>query len=231
MLGMMIPLLNKGGDPYWNYTVFSCAFNGADTATSATDDKAGKTITFIGNAQLDTAQKKFGTASLLLDGTGDSCSLADHADFTFTGAFTIECFIRCVDATPATEMYLFHIGGMTVSLETNGDLIGAISTGGGGFNTRAASGMADATWYHIALARTLATNGTKLFVNGVQVGSNFGDSNAGGNQSHLERIGAVDDTGSPILEFNGWIDSFRVTNGVNRYPNAFTPPAAAFPIY
>lgn len=42
------------------------------------------TITFHGNAQLDTAQKKFGASSLLLDGTGDYLSIPDSPDWNFS---------------------------------------------------------------------------------------------------------------------------------------------------
>ena len=44
-----------------------CSFDGADEATAFTAEIGGA-FTFAGTAQLDTAQKKLGTASLLLDG-------------------------------------------------------------------------------------------------------------------------------------------------------------------
>ncbi len=47
-------------------------FDGTDGATSSVDESENThVLIFSGDAQLDTAQKKFGTASLLLDGTGD----------------------------------------------------------------------------------------------------------------------------------------------------------------
>ena len=45
-------------------------FDGNDASTTILDD-FGNTWAVAGNAQLDTAQAKFGTSSLLLDGTGD----------------------------------------------------------------------------------------------------------------------------------------------------------------
>ena len=71
-------------------------FDGSDGATTTTDDGPDeRTITLAGNAQLDTAQKKFGTASLLLDGNGDLASAADDGDFDFgSGDFTVEGFFR-----------------------------------------------------------------------------------------------------------------------------------------
>jgi len=52
-------------------------FDGTDGATTTTDDGPDeRTITLAGDAELDTAQKKFGTASLLLDGNGDLAAIA-----------------------------------------------------------------------------------------------------------------------------------------------------------
>lgn len=45
--------------------------DGADAATTFTDSETTpKTVTANGNAQIDTAQSKFGGASALFDGTG-----------------------------------------------------------------------------------------------------------------------------------------------------------------
>ena len=84
-----------GSISYNASTVSLYHFNGSDTSTTMTDD-LGHASTAAGNAQLDTSQKKFGTASLLLDGTGDEVkSDATSTDWTMgTGDFTAECWIR-----------------------------------------------------------------------------------------------------------------------------------------
>src|SRR4051812_30020786 len=46
-------------------------FNGVDASTTITDDVGLVTWSVTADAQLDTAQQKFGSASLLQDGTGD----------------------------------------------------------------------------------------------------------------------------------------------------------------
>lgn len=85
-------------DQHWANIVLLCGFNGTDGATSSTDESiAAHTLTFNGDAQIDTAQSKFGGASLLLDGTGDYVTAADSADWNFTAEFTIEAWVR----TPA----------------------------------------------------------------------------------------------------------------------------------
>ena len=53
--------------------------------------RGGKTIILNGNAQIDTTIKKFGTGSLMLDGTGDYIAVANDPDFGFgTGTFSIQ---------------------------------------------------------------------------------------------------------------------------------------------
>ncbi len=74
-------------------------FDGADEAQAYTAE-TGQTVTFEANAQLDTAQKKFGTASLLLDGTDDKVTVPDSLDWVFgDGNFTIEGWFRFNVAT------------------------------------------------------------------------------------------------------------------------------------
>ena len=77
------------------YTKLLLHCDGADGSTTFIDSATGKTITASGNAQIDTAQYKFGGASGLFDGTNDFLYTPNHADFTFgTGDFTIDFWVR-----------------------------------------------------------------------------------------------------------------------------------------
>ena len=91
--------LAEGND---SFTKVLLHFDGADAATTITDDNAGgsaHTWTAAANAQIDTAQFVFGGASLLIDGTGDYVSTPDHADFTLGSSdFAVEARAR-----PATN--------------------------------------------------------------------------------------------------------------------------------
>jgi hypothetical protein len=88
-------------DLYYDNVALLLPFDGADGATAATDySPTPKTVTFAGNAQLDTANKKWGNASLLLDGTGDYLSIPDHADWDLgTGDYTVEAWVYLADTT------------------------------------------------------------------------------------------------------------------------------------
>jgi len=73
-------------------------FNGSDGDTSTEDSSdSDHAITFYGTAQLDTAQKKFGSSSLLLDGNSDYLSISDSSDWDVVGSttdtFIIDAFI------------------------------------------------------------------------------------------------------------------------------------------
>jgi hypothetical protein len=71
--------------------------NGLDGDTSSTDEsQAAHALTFVGNAQIDTAQSKFGGSSLLLDGSGDRVTTPNSVGWqlgsTSSSPWTIECW-------------------------------------------------------------------------------------------------------------------------------------------
>ena len=68
---------------------------GKGTGAFTTVNKSAKTTSRFGDSQLDTAQKKFGTASILLDGTEDNVKVPTDEDFGFgTANWCLEAFIR-----------------------------------------------------------------------------------------------------------------------------------------
>ena len=83
--------------PTYPVTTLLLHMNGADTSTTFTDNSSYiNSMTAAGNAQLDTADKKFGSASGLFDGTGDyvyATYVADEHDW-FVEDFTIDCWVK-----------------------------------------------------------------------------------------------------------------------------------------
>ena len=179
-------------------------------------------VTFNGGAQLDTAQKKWGTASLLLDGTGDYLLVAANQEFGFgTGALTLEAWIRPANVTGEHTIIDTRSGSATdtaLRLYTDGTAL-KVAVG----NTAAANGgtLAINTWYHVAVTKTGTS--TKIFVNGAQVGSTYTDNNNYG-ASKPVYIGA-DYAGA--TGFNGHIDEVRVSTTA-RYTGAYTLPTGIF---
>jgi len=84
--------------------------NGVNGGTTITDSSptTPHTVTANGNLITSTAKKKFGTASLKFDGTGDYASIPDNADFDLSGgSWSIEGWLDLL-ANPATSMVLYY---------------------------------------------------------------------------------------------------------------------------
>lgn len=217
-----------------------CGFNGSDGATSFTDESsAARTATFVGNAQLDTAEKKWGTASALFDGTGDAISFPDSADFNLSsGNFCIEawvklnvapgaqtdglCFMSHYAATGNNRAWLFRYLNQTLDFRYNSN--GTSSPGNQVISATWRPVMG--RWYHVAFSRSGNTG--RLFVDGVEIGSSLMTGVTIFDPSTPVRIGAFESGGSMAGSFNGWIDDARLTVGAARYTGNFTPPRGPF---
>lgn len=229
-VGGFIPVSDSGGDPDFDSVVSLLHFDGTDAGTTFTD-VTGLVWTGAGNAQLDTDQKKFGTASLLLDGTGDYLESPDNDTWSLgTSDFTIECWVRhgadpTLNArwlskwTEAGNQREWAFGPLAT-----GNLRFSYSTTGADSVTRDKAWTPVAnTWHHVCAMRVGTT--LYMFQDGVSLGTaTIADMFVG---SSVCRIGNGVDSG---VAFNGWMDEIRITKGVARYDTGgFTPPAAPFP--
>lgn len=210
------------------YTKSLLHFNGSDGSTTITDE-SGKTWTAYGNAQIDTAQSKFGGASGLFDGIGDYVQTSGHVDFNVTKEnFTIDMWIRrantsnddfmFADATTYRAMYI--LAGRT-GIDTWNFSYRLTSESVNTVHSVTSSGpiSADGNFHHIAVVRMTST--IFLFQDGVQVGS-------GSIGSSIIRDVTNIQIGSPSSSCNGWIDEFRFSKGIARWNGAFTPPTSAY---
>jgi len=224
---------DQASDQYFSNVVLLVAFDGVDGSTTATDDSnAAHSLTFNGNAQIDTAQSKFGGASLLLDGTGDYVTSADSADWNFTGEFTIEAWVRTGNPTAnycSISQYNTTGNNRSWSMEIFSSQLRFIySTAGTDANIIDPTGdtVSANTWYHHCVDRDASGN-LRLYVDGVMVHKATGISSALFNSTQALTIGAR----ATSLTWNGHIDEVRVTKGVARYASdsGFTAPTAAYP--
>ena len=217
------------------YTKLLLHFDGADAATTTTDSSPSpKTVTFSGSAQLDTAQFKFGTASLLLDGTDDYVYIEDTADIAFgTGDFTFDFWMKRAAVSGAQENTFgqgnagltggYHYGkitaGNTMDFAMNDDALLAAGPAGAPLN--------NTNLNHIAVVRSgnnlaVAVNGT-WGANTDVTAVTYTDSTA---RFAIGQLGEFTDGSS----FNGWIDEFRISKGIARWSpgTSFTPPTEAY---
>jgi hypothetical protein len=225
------------GVDYDSYTKLVCSFDGSDGDTTDTAE-TGQTITFGGTAQLDTAQKKFGTSALLLNGNSDYVSVPDSTDWFFdTGDFTIDCWVRW-NALPTSGNRQKII---TQSKDGSNRWYFGIWNNGGvqtlEFRHFPNSGTADIaivkttsvsinTWYHLALVRN--GNNWMIFKDGSQQGTTEVDAYNIDNIAGALYIGVRKDKDEDY--FNGWIDEVRVTKGLARWTTTFTPDTQAYPL-
>ena len=186
------------------------------------------TFTAVGNAQIDTAQFKFGAASGLFDGTGDYITTPTDSDFTFgTGDFTVEFFVRFNSLAVVPQVICGEyivVGqplGWIIYVDTDG-LHLAYSKNGANGNTDTPKAWSPSTntWYHVAIVNNGGT--ITWYVNGTSIGtlSLAGDSIDG--LSILFYVGQQS-LGSYL---NGWVDELRIVKGTAVYTTDFTPPAS-----
>jgi hypothetical protein len=225
----VLPVLPSDGND--SYTTVLLHMDGTDAATTFTDSNAGgsaHTWTAAGNAQIDTAEKKFGSASGLFDGTGDWISTPDHADWTMgSGAFTIDFWFRRAGGDGSYRGLIGNndnLGqyGFMIRLNSSDQLEGwfTITTEESLTSTSTFTGT---DWVHAAFVRTGDT--LKMFVNGTQEG---GDNACSGSMTDVANALYVARQGSTGNGWNGWIDEVRISKGIARWTGNFTPPIAAY---
>lgn len=219
-----------GGDPDFASVVSLLHFDGTNGSTTFTDQK-GKAWTAYGAAALTTSQKKFGTASLSLNGTDAGIQTPNSTDFDFgTGDFTAEAWVYLNSNTSLG--YIFNRGngagtngGFAMAVNASGQLL--LVYHGFAFQTAGATTLNTGQWYHLAICRAGTT--VRLFVDGVIDASATNSTNYTAAASTPNTIGSNLDAGVPSQFLSGFIDDVRITKGVARYTAAFTPPTAPFP--
>jgi len=221
-----VPTMDPGNDAN---TLLLLNMDGVDDAQTFTDTSVGGTthnMTAVNQTLTDTAQKVFGTASAYFDGTTDSITTLDSADFTFgAGDWTVDFRVRWNSSVARSELVGHGIGannyGWAVVWATNELLLWYTTDGTNGALPSFAWTPAADTWYHVAVVRN--GNDLKGFVDGVQKGSTADMTGITiYNSTDLLRIGYVE---SFVLD--GWIDELRISN-VARWTSNFTVPDQAY---
>lgn len=219
------------------YTVSLLHFNGTDGATSFIDE-SGKTWTAAGSAQIDTAQSKFGGASLLLDGTTDYISTPDSADFNFSnGNFTIDFWFRAAstmdnfdtwfgiwNSTPANTNYIKFDYGSGGAIRF---VVVASSSVVAEYTASSAQTFTAGTWYHLAVVR----NGTNILIFKDGTSLTLTTSTAISSSSLPDLTGAAvygSDRANASRDINGHIDEARISKGIARWTANFTPPSIEY---
>jgi hypothetical protein len=215
------------------FTTVLLHMDGTDAGTTFTDSNAGgsaKTFTAAGNAQLDTAEKKFGTASGLFDGTGDYLSSPDHADFDMAGGdFTLELWFNRNGGDGTNRFLLAHDSASEdepayrLRLNASNVIFASAYTDSDQVNVTGTTTFTATGWNHVAFVRT--GDVYKLFINGTQEG---GDQTKTGALRNPAQPLFVGQAGANRFYWNGWLDEIRISKGIARWTANFTPPTEAY---
>jgi len=210
-------------------TVLLLHMNGANGSQSFVDSSINNcSVSAFDNAQISTAQSKFGGASAVFDDSGSYLEIASRPDFGFgTGDFTIEMWLY--KSSPITYwngffgINRFDNNGILIRLQPNGGANDALYVGGNYYNWDAPTNFPLNQWNHFALVRH---NGViVIYVNGNSVFS-------ANNSNNLGSVGEVTVGASAhsfVEGFDGYIDELRIIKGAGIYTSNFTPPTSEFP--
>jgi hypothetical protein len=186
----------------------------------------------VGNAQISTAQSKFGGSSMYFNGSGDRLINSASSQYTLfdfgTGDFTIEFWFYCTTTTSGIVYARGASGHNLCTVYVGANATDRVSfyaaASGAGTAIKSAGTPVVSTWNHAAIVRQ---NGTvTVYLNGTG-GTPTSNTTDITNSSYVPSIG--DYNHSP-LPFSGYIDDLRITKGYARYTTDFTPPTQAFPL-
>jgi hypothetical protein len=190
--------------------------------TGAFNEAGGITFTAQNGAQLSTAQQKFGTASLLLDGVNDSV-VSDQTYNFGSNVFTVDMWVR---PTSGTQDEIFYdsrdsTSNNAIALRQAGDNLLVLRGNGTLFNIN--NVFSANTWVHIAVARGDPFGNTfSVYVNGTKEGSTTFGVTATAADIHI---------GSDFNGANNWagyIDELRISD-IDRYSGtSFVTPSTAY---
>jgi len=215
-------------DPLFADVSLLLHMDGANGSTSFVDSSSSALpVTANGNAEISTAQSKFGGSSAYSDGAG-SIAVAQDAWSDFSGSdYTVEFWyyrpsgasgqavlsFGWQDAGDFAPLLIYYDGG---ALDVYSD------RGTWGTPNRLTDSLADDTWHHVAVCGTAETH--KGFLNGNLIFTATGLSPWASNANDFTLLS--DANGASASE--GYIDDLRITKAA-RYTLAFTPPDAPFP--
>lgn len=192
---------------------------------------ATKTMTAVGNAQIDTAQSKFGGASGLFDGTNSKAYTADNTDWDLgTGKFTIDFWFK----KNASTNYQWIVGqagsassfwGVAIHPGASDTLIFASITGGAWDVNFSITTTLGTGFHHFEIVRDGTTSGTwHMFVDGTELTKTLAVGSYAGtiyNSTANLEIGA-NAFGALGTWTDGWIDELRISKGIARHTSGFS---------
>lgn len=213
--------------PAWTNVKALLHLNGGDGSTTILNSSQyAHTFTASGGCELDTAQKKFGSAALLCPTPYCLVTGPNHSDFSFgTGDFTVEFWVRFQNTSWKWGMARLVKTGSSFGLEFQDygdeDFRLIIFNGGTEILNVTWSPTGD-TWHHVAVQR--AGTAVRMFVDGQIIGSTTSSANFVGGTLYIGENREWD-----TWPFDFWMDEVRITKGEAVYAGEFEPLINPFP--
>ena len=177
----------------------------------------GSEFTADGNAQLSTTQAKFGSASLLLDGTDDFVTSDENIDLS-SGDFTVDMWIRPTSVTGYKGLWQSGTSSL-LNVYLIGDQVQGTVAGSTTLflsSTRISANV----WTMISVERE--GNVHRLYINGV-----LEQSSSTANRSD-DGVFAIGRNG--FGDFNGYIDELRLSSVARYEGTSFTEPTSNYAV-
>ncbi len=202
-----------------------------NTLAKASSAPAGRTaavITTVGNAQVSTAQQKFGTGSFYSNNTTAALNTNTIDALSMSGDFCIEFYFR-VTAFNVDNWFLTsrqNNGLATGDFQIRHNQSNLVFFINGMTQIDYSTSLVANTWYHVVMERVGTTINT--YVNGTSAGTSTYSGTICATNKKIT-IGAANQ--SPVNgneeSFSGYMDEVRVSN-IARYSGGYTAPSAAF---
>jgi hypothetical protein len=192
------------------------------------DSTGRSTVRTVDSIAVSTVESKFGTGSIYVPGSGNGwayTTISPDAVMVLPGDFTIEAWAYSTNI--ANLFRVFGIGdsalasGMSAIYFRND---GVYSYGNATQFISSGTTQSQDTWYHLALVRSGST--MTMYKDGVSVGT----TTYSGTFSSYPYIASANNAGNIYAEGSGYIYDLRVTKGVARYTENFTPANYPFPV-
>ncbi len=172
------------------------------------------------------AQSKFGGYSAYFSGTDSYINFGGESGLAFgTGDFTLEMWAWFASVGNCNLWDGRSEGAVSTFIVISLANSGKIGFDPNGVRQITGPTLSTSQWYHIAVARESGVS--RLFVDGVQHGGDYADTNNYSNDATGPVIGIYKP--ALVAEFSGHIDELRVCKGSALYTANFTPLNTQFP--
>lgn len=229
--------ITVGPDPYIENVVILARFDGPDGSTEATNLIDGTPWTMLFGTQIDTAQSKFGGASLLCSTlnpgfNAGGAQIPYNANMDAPTDMTLDLWFRptatdlSANNTLASRWYSLDPGSRSWRLDIASSGANLLWEQREGSNTRQyffpTGGLVADTWYYLRVSKIGGT--IRMGLDGVEIGTGVAQV-ASPNEGDIRFIiGDYYDSGF-TKDFKGHIDDVRFTAGVGRAVDEAAPTA------